>query len=74
MKTDEHRSDNRIVMGLVLALLTGCGPNTTADQCMRREIFKQCAEATKDAAQCERTAYYQSLRAREHIKPECRPS
>ncbi len=54
------------------------------DQCMRREIFQQCMKALpagpkatryndwgEVVSKCEDVAYYQSLRRKSWIKPEC---
>lgn len=56
------------------------------DQCMRAELFQSCMKslpAGPVATQyndwdevvdsCSSAAYYQALRQREHIKPECQP-
>ncbi len=59
---------------------------TDSDQCMRAKLFKECLAALPAGPakthysdwddvvdSCESAAYYQSLRGRTHIKPECRP-
>ena len=66
----------------------GCADpdQTRADQCMRREIFQQCMKALpagpkatmyndwdEVVGKCEDVAYYQSLRRKSQIKPECLP-
>lgn len=71
---------------LAAILLVGCQSNelSVVDQCMRREIFQQCMKALpagpqttkyndwgEVVSQCESVAYYQSLRKRKFIKPEC---
>lgn len=71
-----------------VALLAGCGkPMEFAgpDQCLRAEIFQACMKALPQGPQqtkfndwdevveaCASTAYYQSVRLPEHIKPECK--
>lgn len=64
-------------------------PNNGPDQCLRQEIFKQClvnapkgpthlAAAGNDwdefISQCDSASYYQSIRIKSTIKPECRAS
>ena len=64
-------------------------PNNGPDQCLRQEIFKQClanipkgpthlTAAGNDwdevVSQCDSAAYYQSMRIKSTIKPECRAS
>lgn len=57
------------------------------DQCLRAELFKTCLNNTPQGPQsakyndwdevvstCDNSAYYQSRRMVEHIKPECRGS
>lgn len=77
-----------LILSLVLVGVVGCEPmppKTQSDQCMRAELFKQCMKelpagplAThyndwdEVVAQCDQTAYYQSMRATTAIKPECR--
>jgi len=59
--------------------------STSTDQCLRREIFKQCMESLPEGpeityyndwsevvAECGNQAYYQSIRSVSQIKPECR--
>ena len=69
-------------------LLAACepGPNdATPDQCLRTELFQQCMKALPAGPQatkyndwdevvraCDSAAYYQSKRARNTIKAECR--
>lgn len=61
-------------------------PAPVVDQCMRAELFQSCMKslpAGPVATQyndwdevvdsCSSAAYYQALRRREHIKPECQP-
>lgn len=71
------------------ALLTGCEVSSSApDQCLRQEIFKQCVanlpkgpthltaagnDWSEVIQQCDSTAYLQSIRIKNTIKPECRP-
>lgn len=75
-----------LVGAVAMAGCTDSPTNTVADQCMRAQIFQQCLKAvpagpvssnyndwSEVVAQCASTAYYQSLRQREHVKPECRP-
>lgn len=57
------------------------------DQCLRQEIFKQCMASLPKGPQsitaagndwdevvksCDSTAYYQSIRTTQTIKPECK--
>lgn len=55
------------------------------DQCLRREIFKECLQVVPAGPQqtvtndwsevideCQSTAYYQSIRHASQIKPECK--
>ena len=64
-------------------------PNNGPDQCLRQEIFKQCiANVPKGPTHltaagndwdevisaCQSAAYYQSIRIKSTIKPECRAS
>jgi hypothetical protein len=60
-----------------IVALTACDQSTIHDQCMRTQIFRACiatTAATNDIVeQCDSAAAYQSLRKREHVKPECRP-
>ncbi len=71
-----------------VTLLAACEPSpdaATSDQCLRAELFQQCMKALPAGPQvtkyndwnevvnaCESATYYQSLRARRSIKPECR--
>lgn len=71
-------------------LLSGCNQEASGpDQCLRQEIFKQClVNAPKGPthltaagndwdefiSQCDSAAYYQSIRIKSTIKPECRAS
>lgn len=61
-------------------------PSSFSDQCMRAELFQQCLKALpagpvsthyndwdEVVAACENAAYYQSIREKAQIKPECRP-
>jgi hypothetical protein len=74
---------------LGLLMLAGCGPRpelASPDQCMRREIFKECMAALPKGPErihnsndwdevveaCENVAYYQSKRMPSQIKAECR--
>lgn len=68
--------------------LSGCNQEfSSPDQCLRQEIFKQClanipkgpthlTAAGNDwdevVSQCDGAAYYQSMRIKSTIKPECR--
>lgn len=75
-------------------LLAGCNDETSLvydpqdqiinDQCLRREILKECMTATpagpvatkyndwdEVVAQCRNEAYYSSKRKRRVVKPEC---
>lgn len=77
-------------LGCVLALLilAGCEQaNSGADQCLRTELFERCLaripvgpttvhhnDWAEVVDECETSAYYQSLRHKKHIKPECRAS
>ena len=71
---------------LLTAGLGGCANEDPQkpDQCMRREIFMQCMAALPAGPQatryndwdevvgkCENAAYFQSLRRKSGIKPEC---
>ena len=72
---------------LLCLLMLGCAKPeeiSAHDQCLRVELFQQCMAslpagpvATKYndwdevVAQCERVAYFQSIRPRLGIKPEC---
>jgi hypothetical protein len=70
----------------MLMSLAACQPTQTiVDQCMRVELFSRCLAAAPAGpqtttyndwaeviSQCRSEAYYQSLRMRAHIKPECR--
>ena len=72
---------------LAALMLSGCSKELTKgpDQCLRAEIFRNCLSAVPKGperivgsndwdevvAACESAAYYQSLRTREQIKPEC---
>lgn len=62
-------------------------PNNGPDQCLRQEIFKQCVAnipkgpthltATGNdwdevISACQSASYYQSIRVKSTIKPECR--
>lgn len=64
-------------------------PSNGPDQCLRQEIFKQCVAnipkgpthltATGNdwdevISACQSAAYYQSIRIKSTIKPECRAS
>ena len=69
-------------------VLMGCQePSKRPDQCMRQEIFKQCMASLPKGPQsltatgndwdevvnsCDSSAYRQSIRRAEAIKPECR--
>lgn len=69
-------------------VLSGCNEtNNGPDQCLRQEIFKQCVanipkgpthltasgnDWDEVISQCESAAYYQSMRIKSIIKPECR--
>lgn len=69
-------------------MLFGCGPSVNGpDQCLRQEIFKQCMASLPKGPQsltaagndwdevvdsCTKSAYQQSIRVTETIKPECR--
>lgn len=72
---------------VVLFMLAGCDEVDPAapDQCLRREIFRECLQTvpagpqrtvTNDWAEvideCQSAAYYQSLRSASRIKPECK--
>lgn len=86
MKT---RGNMKRLSFLVCLLLAGCGEPQRypePDQCLRREIFKECMASLPKGPQsvhnsndwdevvdaCESAAAYQSKRAPEQIKPECR--
>ena len=58
--------------------------NLVVDQCTRIELFQSCLKNVpvgsnmvyssdwhKIVSECGSTSYHQSLRAREHVKPEC---
>lgn len=70
--------------------LSGCNQEVSSpDQCLRQEIFKQCLvnaprgpthltaagnDLDEFISQCDIAAYYQSIRIKSTIKPECRAS
>ena len=69
-------------------VLMGCQePSNGPDQCLRQEIFKQCMASLPKGPQsltaagndwdevvesCDSSAYLQSIRRKETIKPECK--
>jgi hypothetical protein len=72
---------------LLVLIISGCDipEQPIVDQCLRVELFQNCLKiipagpttvVSNDWAEvvdeCETTAYYQSKRLREFIKPECR--
>jgi hypothetical protein len=66
---------------ILLVLLAGC-ETSAIDQCLRREIYKECMDtAPKDDKEpwttimhrCSQLSEYQALRQIDQIKPECRP-
>lgn len=74
------------LMCLILSTLAGCSEQSVPDQCMRRQIFKECMAAlpvgpsatvnndwSEVVSECQDTAYYQSIRKPSQIKQECRP-
>lgn len=76
-----------VVVAFSAALMTGCESRIEAkpDQCLRRELFKECMAALpagpvatkyndwdEVVQECDSGAYYKSLRAPAVIKPECR--
>lgn len=83
-------SNRWIVAALIVVAASGCdkGPASVErgpDQCLRREIFKECLQTVPAGPQqtvtndwsevideCQSTAYYQSIRQESQIKPECR--
>lgn len=80
------RAMAKVCMVLVASALIGCGEfkPPTPDQCLRREIFRECMsvlpkgpESTMSndwaevVGECSRTALSQSLRQPEQIAPEC---
>jgi hypothetical protein len=74
----------KLILLISLIFLTGCDPiefdSNSADQCLRQKIFERCLELTPSNCtdcgdlvnECNNAAYYQSLRLKEFIKPECR--
>ncbi len=71
---------------LICLLALGCEAETVSDQCLRATLFKECMAGLPKGPSsthyndwddvvdsCETAAYYQSLRQRRHIKPECQP-
>lgn len=76
---------------LACLLLAGCDskpfqPINGTDQCMRREIFKECMAAlpagpkathyndwSEVVSECDSAARYQAIRRMDQIKMECRP-
>lgn len=65
--------------------MSGCENSAGPDQCLRREIFKQCMELTQKVSQtvtyndtdeiiseCEKVAYYQSMKQKSYIPNWCR--
>lgn len=75
-------------MMCLLLLLTACSSpanESEIDQCMRREIFRECMSILPAGPQrthyndwdevvdsCATTAYHQSLRLRSQVLPACR--
>lgn len=59
---------------ILCLLLAGCDADPlTRDQCLRREIFKQCMTSPNgNPADCDSAAAYQAIAPRSTIKPECR--
>lgn len=82
----------KLIVVAFIALLAGCDASEQRartpepDQCMRREIFKECLalipkgpqsvhnsnDWQEVVAECGEVALYQSKRQPEFIKPECR--
>ena len=79
-----------ILMALAITILSGCTESMEADrvvrdQCLRREIFKECMSLLPKGptvigtsndwdevvSACESVAAYQALRKNKFIKPEC---
>lgn len=73
---------------LICVLLAACSKEAmqVSDQCMRVELFRQCMAALPAGPvsthysdwdevvdSCESAAFYQSLRQRGFVKPECQP-
>lgn len=70
-------------------LIVGCSGKDVSvnDQCMRREIFKECMAGLPKGPthigtsndwdevvrECEHSAYYESMRKKDQVKMECRP-
>lgn len=91
MSAAKRRIKRKIKMLAVLLALAGCQDasvpiGSVPDQCLRREIFKECMAALPAGPvatkyndwddvvkECESAAYYQSRRSADTIKPECRP-
>lgn len=79
----------KIIALLAALSLSGCmevPPPPVADQCLRAQLFQACMKSLPAGPvstqyndwdevvdSCSNTAYYQSLRRAESIKPECRP-
>lgn len=79
----------KVILVSLLAFAVGCTvPKDTRgpDQCLRRELFKECLalipqgpevvgtsnDWDETISRCSDAAYYQSIRGIEFIKPECR--
>ena len=74
------------ILIFTLILLSGCASErSSANQCLRREMFKECLQLIPEGpnktkyndwdeviAQCSTTAYYQSLRKTRSIPLECK--
>ena len=66
-----------VALALALAACDGSIGVSTPDQCMRAlpagPVAPQYNDWDEVVTACESTAYRQSLRGAQHIKPECRP-
>jgi hypothetical protein len=76
---------NRRILFLASALtLSGCEDFKAVDQCLRREVFKECLaelpagpqftdynDWSEVVAECSQSSQYMSVRTKSYIKPEC---
>jgi hypothetical protein len=68
-----------LLLILVAALVTACDMTTANDQCLRRELMKECLSQAATTSQesnivyeCRVYAQYASVKLTKQIKPECR--
>jgi hypothetical protein len=70
-----------VLVPATVVVVSSCENNDIIDQCLRREIYKECMDAapkdkepwSKIMDKCSRLSEYQSLRQLAQVKPECRP-